>query len=57
MPKQDKYQGYENPEAFRADIERRRSSAGMPHADKRTKRARTRGASERREVDKSSREE
>lgn len=48
----EKYQGHQNPEAFRADIERRRSSAGSPHKDRRTKRARTRKDAIRRQIDR-----
>lgn len=38
----DKYKGIENPEAHRADMERRQSNAAGTHADKREKRKRTR---------------
>lgn len=48
MAKQKKYKGYENPAAFQADVERKRSGAAGSHADKREKRARTRDAAKRR---------
>lgn len=50
MAKAERYKGYENPEAHRANVERTRSNAATPHKDKRTKRARTRNAAERRAI-------
>jgi len=48
----EKYKGHENKEAFHADIERRRSNAGQPHLDRRTKRARTRKDALKRHIDR-----
>lgn len=49
MPKKkQKHQGHENPALFRSIVERAQSGASGTHADKRTKRARTRDAAKRR---------
>lgn len=50
MAKREKYRGYENPEAFRAHVQRSQSGAAGTHADKRAKRARTRKAAKRRAI-------
>lgn len=51
MAKQQKYRGTANPAYALAMVELRRSNASGTHADKRTKRARTRNASKRRALE------
>jgi hypothetical protein len=51
MAKQEKHQGIANPAYALAMVELRRSGASGTHADKRTRRARTRSASLRRAID------
>lgn len=51
MAKQKKYRGIANPAYALAMVELRRSNASGTHADKRTKRVRTRSASKRRAVE------
>ena len=48
--KKKKHQGVANPEYAKAMRELRRSNASGTHADKRTRRARTRGASVRKDL-------
>jgi len=50
MAKQAKHRGVANPEYIAAMRGLRRSSAAQPHEDRRTRRARTRGASLRRDL-------
>lgn len=50
MAKQDKHRGIANPAYAQAMAELRRSNASGTHADKRNKRARTRGAQLRRDL-------
>ena len=51
MARQQKYRGVANPAYALAMVELRRSGASGTHADKRTKRARTRNASKRRALE------